>query len=124
MIIPPSQLKKALGSFQGKFLLACLSSGFEPTIVYAAGSQMQLANLYRAMGANWGHCLGACTTGAAALERLSRVKPNILLMCDDLPDTTLDSLSEQAKKLQLTIRTITIISRIDNFYDDLKARLL
>ena len=52
MIIPPSQLKKALGSFQGKFLLACLSSGFEPTIVYAAGSQMQLANLYRAMGAS------------------------------------------------------------------------
>ena len=124
MIIPPSQLKKALGSFQGKFLLACLSSGFEPTIVYAAGSQMQLANLYRAMGANWGHCLGACTTGAAALEHLSCVKPNILLMCDDLPDTTLDSLSEQARKLQPTIRTIAIISRIDKFCKDIKIQVV
>ncbi len=66
MIILPSLLEKALGNFQGRFLLACLSTGFEPTIVYAAGSQMQLANLYRAMGSNRGHCLGACTTGAAA----------------------------------------------------------
>jgi hypothetical protein len=28
--------------------------------------------------------LGACTTGAAALEHLCSVKPNLLLMCDDL----------------------------------------
>ena len=72
MIIPASQLEKALGSFQGRYLLACLSSGFQPTVVYAAGSQLQLTNLYRAMGANRGHCLGACTTGAAALEHFIR----------------------------------------------------
>ncbi len=28
--------------------------------------------------------MGACTTGAAALEHLCSVKPNLLLMCDDL----------------------------------------
>jgi CheY-like chemotaxis protein len=110
MIIPSSQLEKALGTLQGRFLLACLSSGFEPTVVYAAGSQFQLTNLYRGMGSNRGDCLGACTTGAAALEHLCRVKPNLLLMCDDLPDMTLGSLTEEAKKLKPGIRTVAIIS--------------
>ncbi len=124
MIIPPDQLEKALGTFQGRFLLACLSSGFEPTVVYAAGSQLQLANLYRAMGANRGDCLGACTTGAAALEHLSCVKPNILLMCDDLPDMTIGSLMDQAKELQPAIRTIAIISNINQFHDYSKSPII
>ena len=124
MIIPASQLEKALGSFQGRYLLACLSSGFQPTVVYAAGSQLQLTNLYRAMGANRGHCLGACTTGAAALEHLCRVKPNLLLMCDDLPDMTLVSLMDKVKKLQPAIRTIAILSRIDKFCADIKRQII
>jgi DNA-binding NarL/FixJ family response regulator len=124
MIIPPDRLEKALGKFQGRFLLACLSSGFEPTVVYAAGSQFQLANLYRGMGANRGDCLGACTTGAAALEHLCRVKPNLLLMCDDLPDMTLGSLTEQTKKLQPGIRTLAILSRIHKFYNDIQSPII
>ena len=124
MIIPASQLEKALGKFQGRFLLACLSSGFEPTVVYAAGSQLQLVNLYRAMGSTRGDCLGACTTGAAALEHLCRVKPNVLLMCDDLPDMTLGSLIEQVKELQPAIRTMAIISRTDMFYNDIKSPII
>jgi DNA-binding NarL/FixJ family response regulator len=68
--------------------------------------------------------LGACATGAAALEHLCRVKPNLLLMCDDLPDMTLGSLVEQAKKLQPAIRTTAIISRIDKFCDDIKSPII
>jgi len=124
MIIPPDQLEKALGKFQGRFLLACLSSGFEPTVVYVAGSQFQLANLYRGMGANRGDCLGACTTGAAALEHLCRVKPNALLMCDDRPDMSLGSLMQQARKLQPATRTIAILSKIDKFYNDIQSPII
>jgi DNA-binding NarL/FixJ family response regulator len=124
MHISASQLEKALGKFQGRFLLACLSSCFEPTVVYASGSQFQLANLYRAMGANRGDCLGACTTGAATLELLCRVKPNLLVMCDDLLDMTIGSLMEQAKKLQPAIRTIVIISNINQFWDDSKSPII
>jgi DNA-binding NarL/FixJ family response regulator len=124
MIIPPDRLEKALGKFQGRFLLACLSSGFEPTVVYAAGSQLQLTNLYRGMGANRGDCLGACTTGAAALEHLCRVKPNLLVMCDDLPDMTLGSLVDQARKLQPAIRTIAILSRIHKFHHDIHSPII
>jgi DNA-binding NarL/FixJ family response regulator len=124
MLISPSQLEKSLGKFQGRFLLACLSSGFKPTVVYAASSHFQLANLYRAMGVNRGDCLGACTTGAAALEHLCRVKPNLLVMCDDLLDMTLGSLAEQVKKLQPAIRTIAIISKIDQFYNDIKIPII
>ena len=45
-------------------------------------------------------------------------------MCDDLLDTTLDSLVKQAKKLKPAIRTIAIISRIDQFFKDSKMPVI
>lgn len=81
----------------GRFLLACLSSGFVPTVVYAADSQNLLANLYRGMGRTEHHCLGACTTGALALELITAVEPGILAMADDLPDMALEELAVQAR---------------------------
>jgi hypothetical protein len=53
MIFLASQLNKAAGQFQPRFLLACLSTGFSPTVIYASSSQLQLVNFYRAMGGNY-----------------------------------------------------------------------
>jgi DNA-binding NarL/FixJ family response regulator len=58
------------------------------------------------------------------LEHLCRVKPNLLLMCDDLPDMTLGSLVEQAKKLQPAVRTLAILSRIDKLYHDIQSPII
>jgi DNA-binding NarL/FixJ family response regulator len=106
MIITPHQLEAAVGKFQARFLWACLSSGFEPTVVYAAGTQCQLTNWYRAMGMNRKDCLGGSTTGAGALELIARVRPSILLMVDDLPDMSLAHLARQAKEIQPQLRLI------------------
>ena len=114
MIITPHQMEAAAGRFQSRFLLACLSSGFEPTVVYAAGTQSQLANWYRAMGMNRKDCLGGSTTGAGALELIARVRPSILAMVDDLPDMSLLRLARQAKKIHPQLRLIAFVSRFDD----------
>jgi hypothetical protein len=114
MIIPPEQLRRAVGGFQERFLLACLSSGFVPTVVYAASSQNLIANLYRGMGRTKHHCLGACTTGASAMELITAVKPAILAMADDLPDMALEELAVQARTIHPPLRTVAFITNLDN----------
>lgn len=113
MIIPPEQLRRAVGGFQGRFLLACLSSGFEPTVVYASNCQFLLANLYLGMGRTKYHCLGACTTGASAMELIAAVKPGILAMADDLPDMALEELAVQARAIEPALRTVAFITKLD-----------
>jgi DNA-binding NarL/FixJ family response regulator len=113
MIIPPEQLRLAVGGFQARFLLACLSSGFVPTVVYAANNQNLLANLYRGMGRTARHCLGVCTTGASAMELIAAVKPGILAMSDDLPDMALDELAVQARTIHPALRTVAFITKLD-----------
>ena len=115
MMFFPSQLEEAAGRFQARFLSACLSSGFEPTVVYAAAAQLQLVNLYRAMGPKRNDCLGACTTGAAAIELVARTKPAILLMVDDLPDYSLVDLISQARKVHPRLRTLAFVTKLDAF---------
>ena len=115
MIFLPSQLEESAGRFQARFLLACLSSGFEPTVVYAAAAQLHLVNLYRGMGPKRNDCLGACTTGAAAIELVARTRPGILLMVDDLPDYSLVDLISQARKVQPGLRSFAVVTKLDQF---------
>jgi DNA-binding NarL/FixJ family response regulator len=124
MIFSPSQLEEAAGRFQARFLLACLSSAFTPTVVYAASTQLHLVNLYRAMGSNKKDCLGACTTAASTLELITRAKPGILAMVDDLPEITLDCLIHEARKIHPEIRTFAIITKLDQLVSATESPIL
>ena len=110
MIFLPSQLQKAAGKFQPRFLLACLSTGFKPTVIYASSRQLQLVNFYRAMGGNDRDCLGVCTTGASVLELLAREKPGLLVIVDDLPDISPDELVRQVRTIDPAVRTVVFIT--------------
>jgi DNA-binding NarL/FixJ family response regulator len=118
MIISASKLEKSVGRFNQRFLLACLSTGFKPTVVYASGSQAKLASYYRGMAFTRGDCLGACTKGASTLELIAQTKPSIVVMHDDLPDLTVESLAKQAKYIHPKIRTFAIIDKLDQFTGD------
>jgi len=112
MIYLPSQLNKAAGQFQPRFLLACLSTGFSPTVIYASSKQLQLVNFYRAMGGNYRDCLGVCTTGTSVLELLAREKPGLLIIVDDLPDISPNELVRQVRTIQPAIRTVVFITSL------------
>jgi DNA-binding NarL/FixJ family response regulator len=112
MIFLPSQLQKATGQVQTRFLLACLSTGFKPTVIYASSRQLQLVNFYRAMGGNDRDCLGVCTTGTSVLEHLAREKPGLLVIVDDLPDITPDELVREVRTIHPTIRTVVFITSL------------
>ena len=49
MIFTAKQLANATTSFENRFRLAYLSSGFEPTIVIACKSHLLITNAYRGM---------------------------------------------------------------------------
>jgi two-component system response regulator FimZ (fimbrial Z protein)/two-component system response regulator EvgA len=112
MIFLPTQLEKAAGRFQARFILACLSTGFSPTVIYASSWQLQLVNFYRAMAGNYRDCLGVCTTGASILELLAREKPGLLMIVDDLPDISPDELVRQVRTIQPAIRTVLFITSL------------
>ena len=118
MIISASKLEKSVGRFNQRLLLACLSTGFKPTVIYASGSQAKLASLYRGMALTRGDCLGACTTGASTLELIAQAQPSIVAMHDDLPDLSVESLAKQAKEIHPEIRTVAIIGKLDQLTQD------
>lgn len=68
------QLADSTTSFEKRFRLAYLSSGFEPTIVFGSNSHLLISQLYRGLPVKR-HCLGAADTAKDVLELVSRLMP-------------------------------------------------
>lgn len=64
-----------------RFLLACLSKSFNPSIVFVAESHFQLACSFKALKRK-GDFLGCATTSAQAIELLRRVSPGIVVVIE------------------------------------------
>ena len=123
MIFTPEQLAYAGTSYERRFRLAYLSSGFEPTIVFACKSHLLMSNLYRGLLLKR-HFLGAADTGKDALELVARQLPNIFAIDDSLPDQSASSLIAQAMQIKLGIRMIAFVTKLDAFSVILIALLL
>jgi DNA-binding NarL/FixJ family response regulator len=115
MIFTAKQLANATTSFENRFRLAYLSSGFEPTIVIACKSHLLIANLYRGLPVKR-HFLGAADTGKEALELVSKLMPNILAIDDSLNDMGTSSLISQAKQLRPSMRIVAWVTKLDAFF--------
>jgi DNA-binding NarL/FixJ family response regulator len=115
MIFTPEQLAYAATSYERRFRLAYLSSGFEPTIVFACKSHLLMSNLYRGLLLKR-HFLGAADTGKDALELVARQLPNIFAIDDSLPDQSASSLIAQAMQMKPGIRMIAFVTKLDAFF--------
>jgi hypothetical protein len=123
MIFTPEQLAYAMTGFERRFRLAYLSSGFEPTIVFACKSHLLMSNLYRGLLIKR-HFLGAADTGKDALELVERQLPNIFAIDDCLPDQGASSVTAQAMQLKPDIRVLAFVTNLDAFSVILIALLL
>ena len=115
MIFTANQLADATTSFEKRFRLAYLSSGFEPTIAFACKSQLLIAQLYRGLPIKR-HFLGAADTGKDALLLVSRLMPNILAIDDNLPDLGTSSVIRQAKQIRPSMRIMAFATKLDTFF--------
>lgn len=115
MIFTAKQLADATTSFESRFRLAYLSSGFEPTIVFACKSHLLIAQLYRGLPIKR-HFLGAADTGKDALLLVSRLMPNILAIDDNLPDQSASSVISQAKQIRPSMRIMAFVTKLDTFF--------
>ena len=114
MLFTPKQLAKSTTSYEKRFRPAYLSSGFDPTIVFASNSHMLISNLYRGM-LRKRHCLGAADTGKDAIELVSSFMPNILALDDTLTDMSTVKIIDQAKQLNPLMRIALFITRTNEF---------
>lgn len=94
--------------------MAYLSSGFEPTIVFACKSQLLIAQLYRGLLLKR-HFLGAADTEKDALELVCKSMPNIFAVDDSLPGQA-SNLIAQVKHIKPSIRVIAFITKLDEFF--------
>ncbi len=115
MIFTATQLADATTSFENRFRLAYLSSGFEPTIAFASKSHLLMTNAYRGLRVKR-HFLGAADTGKEALELVSRLMPNILGIDDNLTDMSTSSVISQAKQLRPSMRIVAWVTKLDAFF--------
>jgi two-component system secretion response regulator SsrB len=115
MIFTPEQLAYAATSYERRFRLAYLSSGFEPTIVFACKSHLLMSNLYRGLLLKR-HFLGAADTGKDALELVARQLPNIFAFDDSLSDQSASSLIAQAMQMKPGIRILAFVTKLDSFF--------
>jgi DNA-binding NarL/FixJ family response regulator len=114
MIFTSKQLANATTSFEKRFRLAYLSSGFEPTIVCGSNSQLLISQMYRGIPVKR-HFLGAADTAKDVLELVSRLLPNILAIDDSFPDQSAASVINQAKQIHPNIRTSLCLTKPDDF---------
>ncbi|MEY4840895.1 MAG: hypothetical protein RLZZ374_1803 [Cyanobacteriota bacterium] len=115
MIFTANQLANATTSFESRFRLAYLSSGFEPTIAFASKSHLLMTNAYRGLPVKR-HFLGAADTGKEALELVSRLMPNILGIDDNLTDMSTSSVISQAKQIRPSMRIVAWVTKLDAFF--------
>ena len=115
MLFTANQLANATTSFEKRFRLAYLSSGFEPTIIFACKSHLLIAQLYRGLPVKR-HFLGAADSGKEALELVSRLMPNILAIDDNLPDQSASSVISQAKQIRPSMRIMAFVTKLDTFF--------
>jgi DNA-binding NarL/FixJ family response regulator len=114
MIFTSKQLANATTSFEKRFRLAYLSSGFEPTIVFGSNSHLLISQLYRGLPVKR-HFLGAADTAKDVLDLVSRLMPNILAIDDSLPDQSSSSVIAQAKQIHPSIRPVAFVTKLDEF---------
>ena len=115
MLFTTKQLADATTSFENRFRLAYLSSGFEPTIAIACKSHLLTSQVYRGLPVKR-HFLGAADTGKEALELVSRLMPNILAIDDNLTDLGTSSVISQAKQMRPSMRIVAWVTKLDAFF--------
>ncbi len=115
MIFTAKQLAHATTSYEARFRLAYLSSGFEPTVIFACQSHHLISQLYKGLPIKR-HFLGAADTGKEAIELVSRLMPNILGVDDTLPDQSTTSVISQAKRLRPSMRIAAFVTNLNTFF--------
>jgi DNA-binding NarL/FixJ family response regulator len=72
-------LKSNASSYEGRFLLACLSTGFSPKVLLLADSPILLGAQLRSLK-NVDDCIGCCLTASEAVDILRLDQPGLVVI--------------------------------------------
>ena len=77
--VPLEDFKKLFIVGEARFLLACLSRGFDPSFIHVGKSNLEFAANYKAVKATKDF-LGVAKSSAQAIDLLAKVKPGFVFI--------------------------------------------
>jgi DNA-binding NarL/FixJ family response regulator len=101
-------LKANASTYEGRFLLACLSKGFSPKVLLLAPSRVVLAAQLRSLKFI-DDCIGCCLTAAEAIEILRLEQPGFISITGFASSSLYQDVIDYVSKNCLQTRILVII---------------
>jgi DNA-binding NarL/FixJ family response regulator len=103
--------KKLLIGGEKRFLLACLSKGFNPSFIYVGKSNFGLALAYKAIG-NTKDLLGAATSSPKAIGLLKRCQPGFVFIHERAEKQEYADLIEYLSESGLAVKSLVLVDSL------------
>ena len=96
---------------ESRFLLACLSTGFEPSFIYVGKSNLNFVLMYKAIKVT-AHFLGGANTSSQAIDLLGRVEPGYVLVHETTEHPQYEDLIKHVSQFFPVIRLFVFIDSL------------
>jgi DNA-binding NarL/FixJ family response regulator len=96
---------------ESRFLLACLSTGFNPSFIYVGKSNLNSALAYKAIKVTT-HFLGGANSSSQALDLLGKVKPGYIFVHESAEQPQYEDLIKYVSQFFPAIRLFVFIDSL------------
>jgi hypothetical protein len=104
-------LKVNASTYEGRFLLACLSKGFSPKVLLLSPSRLVLASQLRSLKFI-DDCVGCCLTAAEALEILQLEQPGFITIAGFVTSSLYQEVIDYVSENCLQTRVLVIVEEL------------
>ena len=104
-------LKVNASTYEGRFLLACLSKGFSPKVLLLSPSRVVLATQLRSLKFI-DDCVGCCLTAAEALEILQLEQPGFISIAGFASSSLYQEVIDYVSENRLQTRVLVIVEEL------------
>ncbi len=105
-------LKTNASTYEGRFLLACLSTGFSPKVLLLSDSPVLLGAQLRSLK-NIDDCIGCCLTAAEAIDILRFDKPGLICISGYSSNLSFQDVIDHASENCPHSRVLVFVKNLD-----------
>ena len=108
-------IKSNAFTFEGRFLLACLSTGFSPKVLLLGTSQLLLSAQLKSLK-NPNDCIGCCVSAGEAIDILRVNQPGLVIISGYSSNLTFQDVINYVSENCTQTRTIVFVESLDLNY--------
>jgi len=106
-------LKHNAFTFEGRFLLACLATGFSPKVLLLGTSHVLLGAQLRSLK-NINDCIGCCVSASEAIDILRVDHPGLVVISGYASDLTFQDVITYVSRNCPQTRTLVFVDKLDS----------